>query len=117
MVERPIKKSERQVQPTDNGSETPAAPPAKPTRSSGDRKKDRGKGKKGSKAEEPKAGVNLALMRGPRPTKLKPPVEEVPQEPEPTNSEDAIDSEAPSSEDSSDADSVSEGTVETAPES
>ena len=117
MVERPIKKSERQVQPTDDSSETPVAPPAKPIRSSGDRKKDRGKGKKGPKAEEPKAGVNLALMRGPRPTKPKPPVEEAPPEPEATNSEDAIESEASSAEDSSDADSISEGAVETATES
>lgn len=126
MVERPIKKSERQVQPTNDSSEASIAPPAKPShsekpsrvekpsraekpsRSGDDRKQDRSKGRKGSKVEEPKAGANLALMRGPKPTKPTAPVEEPPDPIEETTLEadvptldDAPIDETPGSEDSS----------------
>ncbi|NMF58083.1 hypothetical protein [Pseudanabaena yagii] len=77
MVERPIKKADRQPKP--EGSENTSA-----RRSDDSDKKrssrDGGKGKrdkKGGRDEEVKAPVNLALVRGPKPTKLQPVVEEV----------------------------------------
>jgi hypothetical protein len=87
MVERPIKKSERQAKTDESSSggdrPTSEASPresgtARPTRDK-DRGKDRGKGKgkKGSREEEPRQAVNPALVRGPRPTRPQPPVEEV----------------------------------------
>ena len=78
MVERPIKKADRQLKPETNET-TPSA------RQSDDSDKKRsgrdgGKGKRekrGGREEEVKAPVNLALVRGPKPTKPQPVVEEV----------------------------------------
>lgn len=77
MVERPIKKSERPAKP----DATDSAPKAQPFEdSSKSRTNNRGadkradKRKKFSREEEPKQGGNLALMRGPKPTKPKMPV-------------------------------------------
>ncbi|GAB1543188.1 hypothetical protein NUACC21_58620 [Scytonema sp. NUACC21] len=86
MVERPIKKSDRQPKvDSDNTSEnSDSLPPvesnAKPIKRIGDRKADSserrssGKGKKGSFAKESKQQVNPALARGPKPAKPKPDV-------------------------------------------
>ncbi len=90
MVERPIKKSERQaITPNSDvgqeakGQERPTEERIDPTTSaSGERsaprsfqKKDRAKGRgKGNQQESRPASVNPALMRGPKPTKPKPPV-------------------------------------------
>jgi hypothetical protein len=92
MVERPIKKSERQAKAAaGEGSDRPvpeaskeSSPPLTP------RSKDRSKGKdkKGARQEEPKQAVNPALLRGPKPMKAKPPVEEIEPEAE-TPSEEA----------------------------
>ncbi len=92
MVERPIKKSERQTENPSTSSDAtpqasdskPSAPP-KPQRSS-ERSDDRpsgrsddrpagrndrssGRGKRGSQDDEPKQMMNPALMRGPKPVK------------------------------------------------
>jgi hypothetical protein len=64
-----------------------------------DRDKRRGKGgRKGGKSEDIKPPVNLALMRGPKPTQPKPPVvEEVPEVAEDVNDEATeADTESPS---------------------
>ena len=95
MVERPIKKSERQIAPpSDAGEEIQETQETQPqvlednleaiTASPEKRKvipsipgKEKYKGKgKGSKREEDTATppMNMALMRGPKPTKPKPPV-------------------------------------------
>jgi len=99
MVERPIKKSERQaattaeVQQTSGTAqgiegvrETNAAPEQRSTtpRPSKDRPakdKDQRKGRKGQqKDEDARPPLNPALMRGPKPTKPKPPVIEAASE-------------------------------------
>lgn len=92
MVERPIKKSERQAQAnTDNNVEKlDSTPPVEsnPKSSKPDRNRSSGKGKKGSFADENKPPVNPALMRGPKP--VKPPVKvekEVETESEPISEE------------------------------
>ncbi|WP_392530958.1 hypothetical protein [Nostoc sp. C117] len=80
MVERPIKKSERQSQPsTDNNAENlDSKPPIesnpKISKPSQNRSSDRssGKGKKGSFGDDNRPPSNPALMRGPKP--VKPPV-------------------------------------------
>jgi hypothetical protein len=85
MAERPIKKSERQ---SSNGVEErlEAAPassegnfdpePSSPRRERSPNKSSRGKGKGKDKRREKEAAppINPALMRGPRPTRPKPPV-------------------------------------------
>jgi hypothetical protein len=74
MVERPIKKSERQAapssEPSSPTSDSKPSVPAKPQRSAG-RSDDRasGRGKRGSQDDEPKQMTNPALMRGPKPVK------------------------------------------------
>ncbi|MBD3882210.1 hypothetical protein IFO70_10610 [Phormidium tenue FACHB-886] len=100
MVERPIKKSERQqmveassAEGSSNAQATtgqaPSGDRAPKIRSKEDREqegsrdRDRGKGKgkgKGNRYEEEKKPVNMALMRGPRPAQPKAPVEEPPVE-------------------------------------
>ena len=101
MVERPIKKSERQSAPagdssqpsesqnseSQNSAPRSSAPPVtkrsdrtsdRPsdrTEDRGDRKNDR-KGKRGDR-EESKQPVNLALMRGPKPVKSAAPALEL----------------------------------------
>jgi hypothetical protein len=76
MVERPIKKSERQSQPSaDNNSENlDSIPPVEsnPRSSKPSQNRSSGKGKKGSFGDENKPPSNPALMRGPKP--VKPPV-------------------------------------------
>ncbi|MBC1241686.1 hypothetical protein VF14_02545 [Nostoc linckia z18] len=95
MVERPIKKSERQSQAnTENNSENlDSTPPVEsnPKSSKPDRNRSSGKGKKRSFADENKPPVNPALMRGPKPVKPPTKVEkEVETEAEP-NSEQSED--------------------------
>ncbi|MBD2495713.1 hypothetical protein [Nostoc sp. FACHB-280] len=93
MVERPIKKSERQAQAnTDNNSENSDSAPSiesHPKRSNSRDNRSSGKRKKGTAKDEVKPPVNPALARGPKP--VKPPV--VKSEPE-TDSE-AVSEESP----------------------
>lgn len=98
MVERPIKKSERQAKPEGESSETVAK--ALPTRNvdrptlskdkpksddngdkGSDRGKDKGRGKGRGREEEPRQMLSPALARGPKPTKPKPPEPEVEETP------------------------------------
>ncbi|QMS87479.1 hypothetical protein HUN01_07755 [Nostoc edaphicum CCNP1411] len=89
MVERPIKKSERQAQgSTDNNSEnsdsvTPIESNPKSSKPSRDRSS--GGGKKSSYKDEVRQPVNLALARGPKP--VKPPAAKVKTEELETESE------------------------------
>ncbi|MCC5646072.1 hypothetical protein LC607_24690 [Nostoc sp. CHAB 5824] len=93
MVERPIKKSERQSQgSTDNNSEnTDSIPPieSNPKSSKPSRNRSSDKGKKASYGEENRQQGNPALARGPKP--VKPPAkvktEELETESEPTSEE------------------------------
>ncbi|BBD68376.1 hypothetical protein NIES4072_43110 [Nostoc commune NIES-4072] len=93
MVERPIKKSERQAQAsTDNNSEnTDSIPPieSNPKSSKPSRNRSSDKGKKASYGEENRQQGNPALARGPKP--VKPPIkvqtEELETESEPTSEE------------------------------
>ncbi len=82
MVERPIKKADRQPQTENNdGNIAKEAEGKRSDRGGKDSKgrKDR-HGKRGDR-EEVKAPVNLALVRGPKPTQPKPEVvEEVVEE-------------------------------------
>ena len=105
MVERPIKKSERQAKPDGESNESvaKALPTTLPTRNvdrptlskdrpkvaetdrekESDRSKGKGRGKGKGREEEPRQMVSPALARGPKPTKPKPPepeVEEIPPE-------------------------------------
>ena len=82
MVERPIKKADRQP----NSEATESAPKAKKfdgsdknssTRNGGDSDRKGKRDKRGGRDEEVKAPVNLALVRGPKPTKPQPIVEEI----------------------------------------
>ena len=74
MVERPIKKADRQPKPED-GESTPSAKrfddsdKKRSNRDGGDKR-----GKRGGRDEEIKQPVNLALVRGPKPTKPQPEV-------------------------------------------
>lgn len=91
MVERPIKKSERQIAPpSDAGEETQETQPnavednleattASPEKrkvipSVPGKEKTKGRGKGSNREEAAPPPMNLALMRGPKPTKSKPPV-------------------------------------------
>ncbi len=75
MVERPIKKADRQPKPED-GESTPSAKrfddsdKKRPNRDGGGDKR----GKRSGRDEEIKQPVNLALVRGPKPTKPQPEV-------------------------------------------
>jgi hypothetical protein len=71
MVDRPIKKADRQNPPVDSDN-TPRSSEAPSKKSSSSRGAD--KGRRDSKQDEPKQPENLALMRGPKPSKAKPPV-------------------------------------------
>jgi hypothetical protein len=78
MVERPIKKSERQPK-ADTGSESEnsdSMPTAQPKPKSSKRNDDRseGRGKKASFGDESRQSVNPALARGPKPVKPQPKV-------------------------------------------
>jgi hypothetical protein len=78
MVDRPIKKADRQNPPVENdGTPKSSEAPSKKSSSSSSRSEDRGDrgGRRDSnKRDEPRAPENLALMRGPKPSKAKPPV-------------------------------------------
>ncbi|AUB41449.1 hypothetical protein COO91_07497 [Nostoc flagelliforme CCNUN1] len=93
MVERPIKKSERQSQgSTDNNSEnTDSIPPieSSPKSSKPTRNRSSEKGKKASYGEENRQQGNPALARGPKPVKppVKVQIEELETESEPTSEE------------------------------
>lgn len=98
MVERPIKKSERQIaEPSNAGealetqqpsseesnvevSDTPLPEKRKVIPPVPGKEKTKGRGKGARKEDEPSAPVNLALMRGPKPSKPKPPVVGAPPE-------------------------------------
>lgn len=96
MVERPIKKSERQAvtdannlgaapeaQPSTNeagGADQPSPPKSSTTPPLVIKDKKKAKGRERQKDEQSsKPPVNLALMRGPKPTKPKPPVTKAPE--------------------------------------
>jgi hypothetical protein len=72
MVDRPIKKADRQNPPVESDG-TPKSSEA-PKKSSSNRGADKGSRRDSNKRDEPKAPENLALMRGPKPSKAKPPV-------------------------------------------
>lgn len=96
MVERPIKKSERQIAPPSDAVETQEPQPTTVDESSESsttlpekrkvlpsipgKEKAKGKGRGSSREEVAAPPMNLALMRGPKPTKAKPPVVEAPIE-------------------------------------
>ena len=74
MVDRPIKKADRQNPPVESdGNPKSAEAPTKKTISS-NRGAEKGGKRDSNKRDEPKAPENLALMRGPKPSKAKPPV-------------------------------------------
>jgi hypothetical protein len=72
MVDRPIKKADRQNPPVESDG-TPRSSEA-PKKGSSSRGADKGGRRDSNKRDEPKAPENLALMRGPKPSKAKPPV-------------------------------------------
>jgi hypothetical protein len=87
MVERPIKKADRQPKPEGNDStNAKRSDDSDNKRSSRSGGRDNKRDKRGSRDEEPKAPVNLALVRGPKPTKPQPVVEEVVAEAAPEES-------------------------------
>lgn len=75
MIERPIKKSDRQpLSDTDKNSENlDSVPPIEPKSTGSKRSGNRssGKGKKSSYGDESRQPVNPALARGPKPVKPK----------------------------------------------
>ena len=78
MVERPIKKSERQPKANSEGDSGNLT--STPSRKS-DRKSFKGKGKKSSFEDESKPPVNPALARPPKPPKPQAKIEPEPEEP------------------------------------
>lgn len=80
MVERPIKKADRQPKPEENdGNQAKESDNRRSERSGGKESREK-RGKRDSRKEEVKAPVNLALMRGPKPTKPKPEPEAIAEE-------------------------------------
>ncbi len=73
MVDRPIKKADRQNPPVE-GDGTPRSSEAPKKGGSSNRGADKGGKRDSNKRDEPRAPENLALMRGPKPSKAKPPV-------------------------------------------
>jgi hypothetical protein len=73
MVDRPIKKADRQNPPVESDG-TPKSSEAPSKKSSSNRGGDKGGKRDSNKRDEPRAPENLALMRGPKPSKAKPPV-------------------------------------------
>ncbi|BAY09973.1 hypothetical protein [Calothrix sp. NIES-2098] len=74
MVERPIKKSDRQPQAntdTDENLDSVLPTESNPQGSKPSRNRSSGKGKKGSFRDESKQQVSPALVRGPKPVKPK----------------------------------------------
>jgi hypothetical protein len=76
MVDRPIKKADRQNPPveSDGNPKSSEAPKKKSSENRESRGGDKGGRRDSNKRDEPKAPENLALMRGPKPSKAKPPV-------------------------------------------
>ncbi len=72
MVDRPIKKADRQNPPVESDS-TPKSSEAPSNKSRSAHGGDK-KGKRDSNRDEPRQPENLALMRGPKPSKTPPPV-------------------------------------------
>jgi hypothetical protein len=72
MVDRPIKKADRQNPPVE-GDGTPRSSEA-PKKGGAKGGADKGGRRDSNKRDEPRAPENLALMRGPKPSKAKPPV-------------------------------------------
>jgi hypothetical protein len=93
MVDRPIKKADRQNPPveSDGTPKSSETPKKKSSENSESRGADKGGRRDSNKRDEPKAPENLALMRGPKPSKAKPPVikEAEPEISEETATEDA----------------------------
>lgn len=96
MVERPIKKSERQtVDKPSDGQEEVLETESRPTEDEGrgttrpvrGKEKQKGKGKGNQQEDSSSRQMNLALARGPKPTKPKPPVI---KETEEANTEDSV---------------------------
>ena len=73
MVDRPIKKADRQNPPVE-GDGTPRSSEAPKKGGSANRGGDKGGRRDSNKRDESKPPENLALMRGPKPSKAKPPV-------------------------------------------
>ena len=73
MVDRPIKKADRQNPPVESDG-TPKSSEAPSKKSSSNRGGDKGGKRDSNKRDEPRAPENLALMRGPKPSKAKSPV-------------------------------------------
>jgi hypothetical protein len=93
MVERPIKKSERQSQASaDNDSDSKPSIESNPKRAKSNSDRSSGKRKKESFKDEAKPPVNPALARPPKPA--KPPV--IKAEPEPETESEPISSETTS---------------------
>jgi hypothetical protein len=93
MVERPIKKSERQADAPSSKSDRPTEERLDSTPRRAFQKTDRAKGRgKGNQEDSRPSNVNPALVRGKKPTKPKPPVLE--ETPEPT-AEDAVTENSP----------------------
>jgi hypothetical protein len=76
MVDRPIKKADRQNLPveSDGNPKSSEAPKKKSSENRESRGADKGSRRDSNKRDEPRAPENLALMRGPKPSKAKPPV-------------------------------------------
>jgi hypothetical protein len=91
MVERPIKKSERQPKAgTDSDSENSDSMPrieSNPKSSKRSDDRSEGKGKKASFRDESRQSVNPALARGPKPVKPQPKVVTPETESEPISEE------------------------------
>ncbi len=102
MVDRPIKKADRPALPVDSDGNPQASEAPKKSRTPRDGGGGKG-GKKDSRGgrDEPRAPENLALMRGPKPSKAKPPVikEAIPEVTEDVSAEDPS-TEAPATEES-----------------
>jgi hypothetical protein len=74
MVDRPIKKADRQNPPAESdGTPKSSEAPSKKS-SSSSRGGEKGGRRDSNKRDEAKPPENLALMRGPKPSKAKPPV-------------------------------------------
>ncbi len=98
MVDRPIKKADRQNPPveSDGNPKSSEAPKKKSSENRESRGADKGGRRDSNKRDEPRAPENLALMRGPKPSKAKPPVmkEAEPEISEETATEDAAEATA-----------------------
>ncbi len=99
MVDRPIKKADRQNPPVE-GDGTPRSSEAPKKGGSANRGADKGGRRDSNKRDESKPPENLALMRGPKPSKAKPPVIKVadPEATEATETDGEVSTEATATE-------------------